>query len=328
MNRTFKIRAFAEFSVWFTRLLSGFQVELDDMAVEVRGVDKDGTFQKVTLIASRTLELDSATERAVGEAIRQGGQAEVWASAGFLFPRDMPDAAARVIAESVPMLAVALDRVGGLLRWRYHLPGDHRPPRIRNFVIEFEAGVLDCPMVPSMALGDHDAAVADDADLAIQAMLSDGWVEPIGHELLREARANRLSHPRSALVIGYAAAESGFREFAGILVPDARWLLEKTPTPPLGKMMKDYLPELPVRRRLPTGNVAIPPRVRRVINTAAERRNVVAHTGRDEPEIGEVEAVLSAVSDLLYLLDFYLGHEWALQFVSHSALEEVSHWPL
>lgn len=323
MENIFRIRASADLDVWFTRVASDFRVEFDGISVDVRGVDKDSSFQTVTLTASRTSDVDADLKLALGAVKGGGANPEFMTPSGFLLPAGTSDNLLRLLDESVRMLSAALHRVGSILRWRYHLAGNHSAPHVRALEIEFENEIIRLPVLAPLAVGDHEATVDDDAGAVINAILTDGAFEPIGHELLREARANRFSHPRSALVIGYAAAECGFKEFAGSLVPQARWLLEKAPTPPLAKMLKEYAPDLPVRQRLPDGSMVIPTVIRRAIARGAELRNVVAHAGREEPTVGEVETLLNAVSDLLYLFDFYAGHEWAIRLVSEPVLAEL-----
>jgi hypothetical protein len=51
--------------------------------------------------------------------------------------------------------------------------------------------------------------------------------EPLGHELLREAWANRGQNPRSSLVLAIVAAEVGFKQFASRTSADGGWFLSK-----------------------------------------------------------------------------------------------------
>jgi hypothetical protein len=50
--------------------------------------------------------------------------------------------------------------------------------------------------------------------------------EPLGHELLREAAANRKNNLRSSLVLAVVAAEVGFKQFASKAFPGTDWILE------------------------------------------------------------------------------------------------------
>jgi hypothetical protein len=84
----------------------------------------------------------------------------------------------------------------------------------------------------------------------IVRMVESGDQEPVAHQLFREAWELRRSNPRSALAIGIAAAEIGVKDLIASLIPDTRWLVKETPSPPVVKILREYLPMLPVRGRL------------------------------------------------------------------------------
>ena len=83
----------------------------------------------------------------------------------------------------------------------------------------------------------------------IVRMVESGDQEPVAHQLLREAWELRSSNPRSALAIGIAAAEIGVKDLIASLVPNAQWLVMEMPSPPVVKILREYLPMLPVRGR-------------------------------------------------------------------------------
>jgi hypothetical protein len=102
--------------------------------------------------------------------------------------------------------------------------------------------------------------------------------EPLGRQLFREAWSERETRPRSALVIGVAAAEVGFKKLVGTLVPQARWLMDEIQTPPLGTMLRKFLPTLPVK-------FASPPSVLlKQLDEAVKRRNKLVHAGQPPPK--------------------------------------------
>jgi hypothetical protein len=140
--------------------------------------------------------------------------------------------------------------------------------------------------------------------------------EPIGHKLFREAWNNRLSDPRSSLLMAIAAAEVGFKHFATVLVPDTEWLVENMPSPPLVPMLRDYLPRLPAKKSF-AGKVLPPPEkeILDVLKKGVLLRNKLAHTAPPEPSYETLEEVLLAVRDVLWLLDYYRGFGWALSNV-------------
>jgi hypothetical protein len=154
----------------------------------------------------------------------------------------------------------------------------------------------------------------------VGTFVADGGDEPLARELLREAWAQKSASPRSALVLAIAAAEVGFKQSVSQLVPDARWLVEEVQSPPLYKMLKEYLPHLPVKLRLP-GKALVPPEdLLHEIKTGVELRNQVSHRGNASVTSEKLDRILKAVSDLLWILDFYQGHKWAIRYVQHAVL--------
>ena len=69
-----------------------------------------------------------------------------------------------------------------------------------------------------------------------------GSEEPLGRQLFREAWSQIGINPRSALVIGVAAAEVGLKRLIGMLIPAAEWLVQEVQAPPVRKILRDFLP--------------------------------------------------------------------------------------
>jgi hypothetical protein len=135
--------------------------------------------------------------------------------------------------------------------------------------------------------------------------------EPIAHHLLREAKSLYGANPRSALLIAVAAVEVGLKTLIAELVPAASWLVEETPSPPISKIIGEYLEQLPCRIRIHDRVIAPPKPWRNQIADAVKARNALAHGGRFVLSLPELEKILSAVENVLYLLDYYTGHAWA-----------------
>ena len=105
--------------------------------------------------------------------------------------------------------------------------------------------------------------------------------QPLYHDLFREAWQNQRDSPRSALVMGVAAAETGFKTSLIDLNPSVSWIVENLQSPPLDRMLRDYMAQLPARNRL-NGEVRRPPnKVISKIKKGIELRNKLVH-GREE----------------------------------------------
>jgi hypothetical protein len=148
------------------------------------------------------------------------------------------------------------------------------------------------------------------------ALVSDGTEEPLGHQLFREAWNQKGVHPRSALVIGVAAAEVGLKKLIGTLVPQALWLVDEIQTPSFSKMVRDYLPSLPLKAKFRGKTIAPPKKLIDTLERAIRARNKVVHAGKAPPHGEELEEILRAVDEFLCICDVYAGRNWVAGFIS------------
>ncbi len=149
----------------------------------------------------------------------------------------------------------------------------------------------------------------------IEEIVASNRTEPLGHDLHREAWEQRRTNPRSSLIIGIAAAEVGCKECISSLVPDARWLAENSPSPPLDHMLAEYIPLLPGKCTFEGKTLAPPDEIIKVVKKGVTMRNKVTHVGTQAIAPNTLDEVLLAVQDLLWLLDYYAGSAWALAYL-------------
>jgi hypothetical protein len=211
-----------------------------------------------------------------------------------------------------------------VLRWRANQPGGPEPLTGKAFEWSIDqktwrglAGRMEGRI---SAQGAYRLAPKHKAD--VEEYVKAGLGEPVSHELLREAYAIADHNPRSGLVIGIAACEIGVKLCISNLVPDAAWLVENVPSPPVEKMLREYLPELPARNRI-NGKVLPPPgRILEVIKKGVNLRNQIIHKGATVKPT-TCEEVFEAVRDVLWLCDYYSGYAWALNYVSSDTRKEL-----
>jgi hypothetical protein len=142
-------------------------------------------------------------------------------------------------------------------------------------------------------------------------LVKQGSYEPLGQELLQEAWALQQANPRSALVMGVAAVETRLKEFVGDVVPDARWLATNVQSPPLVQMLTEYLPTLPAKNSIRGKVLAPPPAILDILKKGVLLRNQIVHGKQSQVNRDELDALLSAARDTIFLLDFYGGTGWA-----------------
>ena len=143
--------------------------------------------------------------------------------------------------------------------------------------------------------------------------------EPLAHELLREAKGAAQTAPRSALLLAASALEAGVKMHVAKLAPETEWLMTEAPAPPIFKMLRDYLPELHAAKGI---NFPEWSKLRPLFKEAeeiAQRRNKLTHIGEmPEEVVSKMPSFLTAVSDLLYILDIVDGNDWARENIQSS----------
>lgn len=181
--------------------------------------------------------------------------------------------------------------------------------------------------VPRPLAADVDKDIKD----LSSALIDEG--APIYHSMFIEARNQHSENPRSALVMGTAALEAAVKRCISMLIPGTAWLLDEMPSPPVFKILRDYIPTLPVRNRV-RGQVLIPKSLRTCIQKGIAARNKIIHVGEipeDAKDLqkyrqdlrGETYYLLFAVKDVIWLLDYYQGRDWALNYVRKGTLESM-----
>jgi hypothetical protein len=145
----------------------------------------------------------------------------------------------------------------------------------------------------------------------------------IGQSIFYEAWQLRRSNPKVALVMAVAAAETGFKEYVADLMPETEWLLENIQSPPLIKMLREFMELIPTRETI-HGKVLRPPKnIITLIQTGVEHRNKMVHTGKLELSIDKLLPILNAIKDLLWILDYYRGNSWAIQYLQKSTFDDL-----
>ena len=252
--------------------------------------------------------LGSATFKSVD------GRLEQVASESFLPPRTtLTDFGDRIEAEHRQLA----ERTLTWLRWRLCLPGGHAA------VVGLQKGVVweasdgahgEIPRRFAMRISSLPLHRPTDGILLELRESAPGVTsEPLRHELLREATEQLARNPRSALVMGIAALEVGTKEFIEGRLPDAGWLVQEIPTPPVVRMIEEFLLILAKSGGL---RVLPPPgRMLQRLRSGVKARNRVTHTKGEPLAYPKLDERLADFRDVLYLLDYVGGRAWAIDHV-------------
>jgi hypothetical protein len=210
-------------------------------------------------------------------------------------------------------------RVVNAFRWRFNLQGTINA--LKEVRFEFSFDRINWYEMPELE---------DNIDLGLFYSIKNSYNfkdemydiikktkrEPLGHELHREALYQLFSNnPRSALIMGIASAEAGFKQFVTQLQPETEWIMDNIPSPPLVQMLTEYLPNLPLLC-MNKCDKPIPQEIISEIKDGVSIRNKMVHGKISDVKIEKVNKILFIIKDLLYLLDYYSGNEWALNFIS------------
>lgn len=170
------------------------------------------------------------------------------------------------------------------------------------------------------------AHILERAKKDIAQIVNNRLQEPVYHELFREAWGQRNDNPRSSLVTGLSSLEVAIKSTIGNLVAGTSWLVENLPSPPVTRLLNEYLPQLPAVNTI-KGKVHPPPKkIIDLIKKGVTIRNQIAHIGGKAPSDETLDQILEAIRDVIWLLDYYCGQVWAYEFISKEtrlALEEI-----
>lgn len=231
----------------------------------------------------------------------------------------LPDSIAEYGTATSLEVATRMRRAFELVRWRSNASVPNHPFEYvgADFSVDGGKTWVRLPLKARTTVR-RPAGLAfdEEASASLMALAADGVDEPVAHHLLREAFDVAGANPRSAIVIGVAALEAGFKHLVEKLLPESAWLVEKLPSPPVTKMLAEFMPTLPAVLTF-DDTVHPPPKyARKLVAEAVEERNRVAHTGAAGMDAKALASTLECFRDLLYLFDYHSGHAWALDHLS------------
>ena len=249
---------------------------------------------------------------------------------GYGLPFSIYPLEARVLCDQArTRLSSELLRFLGLLRWRQNMQAEHG---LIDHATLYWGGTSKLHYVPTLsnvrtipARTGIQWTETDATELRRLWMIPE-TVEPLAHELLREAGSVARSSPRSGILIAVAALEAGVKAHCSAVAPDSLWLLEVGPSPPIFKMLRDYLPSIHKSRGT---DVSFWEKFKPTIKKLDEFisiRNKLSHTGVLPAGAIEPFAYFDMISDVLYGLDVLCGHEWAKERISKKIRHELA-WP-
>ena len=148
----------------------------------------------------------------------------------------------------------------------------------------------------------------------ISSILASGKGEPLAHELIREAFDVVARNPRSALLIGVTALETGVKDYMRFRIPDVDPLLEEMPSPSVEKMIQKVVPAHKAQNVVP--HFPLKKSDYDFLKKWMFQRNRVTHGAQQTINTNDLIEFLQFARRLLYKIDVCRGDKWAEPFCS------------
>lgn len=246
----------------------------------------------------------------------------------YLCPKDI----VKMIEDVETKLIHSADRFINILRWRQNIDIDGRP----DWSLFWKTGdgqtyplapLRGGPLVGVASRFRIGIRTNEEDCIALKDLCSkEEQNEPLGYLLLREAYSLAAESTRGSILTLTSALETAVKIHISKVAPDTAWLLASIQSPPIFKIMRDYIPA--IHRSRGHGIEfweKLQPQIKKV-DKLVEVRNKIAHTGKIPDGAAPVKDYLTLVSDFLRIIDVLDGHEWAKAYVT-PALRKALGWP-
>jgi len=229
------------------------------------------------------------------------------------------------------ILADSVLQVLNALRWRFGMWGARHPIDRQEFYYSIDGdswGFISEPWDYRMLDGvGAPASFYAEGYEHVQDLLAQRHTEPIGHDVFRESWSLRFNNPRSALILGIVAAEVGVRRCIANLDPAREQAIraDKLSLVPLLKKLRSLLQDNPRGVSLAPSDEMIA-----TVQAGVNARNAFVHGYPGEDRYAEalkqlegprLDKLLATVADLLWLFDYYVGHDWARHYIRATTLQ-------
>lgn len=273
-------------------------------------------------------ELEARVEEAGAPPEKDSGPFEALSGREVRWLLKPPEPLVLVCEDVYAELHAEAARVVQILRWLFNRPWPARP--LGNAHLRWSLDGEHWCSVPTRPVdlpvfGGGDVELGASARELVGRLWQSGeLVEPLARQILLEAVALREENPRAAFILAVVAAELGVKQFAAAQSGSLSeaWLLEEIQSPPLDRLVREYLVRLTDKKT--TDGRAVPAPIATALEQAIKKRNRLIHRGHEPPAEEELAQLLVSINDLLYLLDWFGGNEWAfghLQVETRKAYE-------
>lgn len=148
--------------------------------------------------------------------------------------------------------------------------------------------------------------------------MNNGQIAPIYSRIYYEAVNYLSKNPQTAIVLAVESVEVAAKNCISYFDENAKWLIDNVPTPPLEKILKEYVTVL-----IPKGMPPIPKElINRSLHDAVIARNKTVHSGVFQMKRKEANVLIKDLGRILAYLEYYMGCDWAKFFFDRP----FNHW--
>ncbi|WP_461325214.1 hypothetical protein [Bradyrhizobium diazoefficiens] len=248
---------------------------------------------------------------------------------GYRFPwQHYPEDLQAICQRALKELQQDTTRLIKLLMWFFNTSHAHEPVQHASLYCNTRGKTY-------YAIGQNHSSGGDwRNDLVWNATNSEGFSsvwksrsdESLAHELFREAGSLIHSAPRSALLMLATALEAGVKTYISEREPITQWLLTETQSPPILKVLRDFIPTLTPAISASLDSWSALRSLFGRLTKLIEARNRLTHRGTWDLELESLIEFREDVSDILYILDYLRGAEWARNNIRAATCQALN-WP-
>jgi hypothetical protein len=146
----------------------------------------------------------------------------------------------------------------------------------------------------------------------VSKFLQSGRRPSLSFDMVCSARKIATNSPRRSLVEAVQALELGVKETVSCMSPKADWLIAELPSPPISRLIQEYLPRLiesDTTRDAYSHYVGVRhENLKKVVNI---RNRIVHSPGSLNVDCEHALMACDVCGDLLYIMDYARGESWA-----------------
>jgi len=260
-----------------------------------------------------------------GELIARDGAI----SEGYLLSwKHLPNELKTICKSSLDELTMETQRLIKLITWFFNTSHVHDPVRHISLYWNTRGKNYHFVKTPHKPSGywQNDVVWNEANEACFVSLWKSASEEPLGHELFREAGSLLHSAPRSALLMLANALEAGVKSYISERVPITQWLLTETQSPPVKKILQKFVPTLRPAAPVDLSHWSGLTTMFNRIELRITERNHLTHRGTMECEHNRLIEFKEDVSDVLYILDYLNGEQWAINNVRRETCQALG-WP-